>query len=449
MCDTGKVKNPLTNRCINIGSAVFKKLLADPNVVFSDEDLAKIKAVGLMPLSEKTPPPPKPKSDEIVEIKKVSAKTSNKMMKYVNRSLIPGDPYISKKHSDYCKTPTDLSVIDEPLVITKINYKIPYSTCPLQKSTYVDYLDSKKIPYTTGFNKSIHIEYNNYNKAVAMQLFKDHDIDIDIAWFKKMDNYIRNLSTYDAFTVLGYSYHSFDFINRYMMGNMTPAKMKGLMNEYTYSTYYFPLYMQMHTLIDKLVIKPDIDIDIDITHDSQKKKISKWIEWCKGKKPGECYKLVLKIMKSFPYTFIVQAFDLFKKDLSRIIKSSPPIEKELVIYRGVKNDYFIRDAKKKYYTNKTFVSCSLDPNHAYVYLRGNKCCFKRIVMLPGTHALFISGISCYPNEMEMVVDVDSIMYISKVKTYKKYDEYGNYSKEDMCFKNNTYDVQIAEIIVSP
>ena len=445
MCDAEKVKNPLTKRCINIGSAVFKKLLADPNVVFSDKDIAKIKAVGLMPMSAKTPPAPKPNSDEIVEIKKVSAKTNNKMMRYINKSLKPGNSYISKKHQEYCKKSNDISILDEPLVDTSITYQIPYSTCPLQKKfTYVDYIDSTKIPYTSGFNKSIEIRYNNYNKAVAMQLFKDHDLDIDFVWFNKMDNYIRNLSTYDAFTVLGYSYHSFDFINRYMIGDMTHSKMKELMDEYTYSTYYFPLYMQMHALMDVLVINSKDDIQY--TYNNQIKKVSKWISWCKGKKPKECYNLFLKIMKSFPYTFITQAFELFKDDLSRIIKDSPPLEKELVIYRGVKDDYFMRGAKNKYYTNKTFVSCSLDPNHAYWYLRSNKCCFKRIVMLPGTHALFISGISCYPNEMEMVVDVGSTMYISELKTYKKYKIY---EKEDMCFKNNTMDVQIAEIVIAP
>lgn len=447
MCDTDKVKNPNTNRCIKIGSAVFKKLLADPNVVFSDEDVAKIKALGLMPASARSPPLPKPRSDEMVKLDKVSAKTTNNIMKYINRSIKPGDQHISTKHKEYCKNSKDLSILDEPRVATSITYQIPYSTCPLQRSSYVDYIDSK-IPYTTGFNKSIEIQYNNYNKAVAMQLFKDHDLDIDFVWFKKMDNYIKNLSNYDAFTVLGYSYHSFDFINRYLIGDMTHSKLKGLMDEYTYSSYYFPFYVQMHALMDVLVIAPADDLDY--TYNSQKKKASKWVAWCRGKKASECYKLFLRIMKSFPYSFMKQAMELFKDDLSRIIKDSPPLEKELVIYRGVKDDYFMRDAKDKYYTNKTFVSCSLDPSHAYKYLRNNTCCFKRIVMLPGTRALFISGISCYPNEMEMVVDVGSTMYISEFKTHKKYDDYGNYGKDDICFsKNITKNVQIAEIIIAP
>lgn len=442
MCDEDKVKNPLTNRCINIGSAVFKKLLADPNVVFTPDDLAKIRARGYVPSSERAPPPPKPKSDEIVEAPRVPAKTNNRIVGYLKRSIKPGaSPYISTAHKEYCKH-YDASKLDEPRVATSITYDIPYSTCPMQSYTYIDYFD-KKIPYKTGFNKSIELNYTNYNKDVAMQLFKDHDLDIDFGWFKKMDAYVRNLSNYDAFTVLGYSYHSFDFINRYLMGDMTEARLRGLMYEDTYITYYFPFYVQMHALLEALVIDPSKDDTY--SYNSSKKKASAWVKWCRGKPAGECYRVVLKIMRSFPYDFMKQAMELFKDDLSRIINASPPLEKQLVLYRGVKDDYFMRDAKSRYYTNKTFVSCSLDPNHAYRYLRGNRCCFKRIVMLPGTHALFISGISCYPNEMEMVVDVDSIMYISELKKHKMYTDY---SKKDMCF-SDTQEVQIAEIVIAP
>lgn len=447
MCDSGKVKNPVTKRCINIGSAVFKKLLADPNIVFPPEDLAKIRALGYAPASGRAPPPPKPKSDEIVEVLKIPAKTNNRILGYLKRSIKPGaSPYISAAHKQYCNKMDDASILEEPRVITNIVYDIPYSTCPLQHNTYLNYLDTKKIPYITRFNKSIEINYNNYNKDVAMQLFKDHDIDIDFDWFKKMDAYIRGLSNYDAFTILGYSYHSFDFINKYLVGEMTDSRLKALMYEDMYKNYYFPFYVQMHSILDTLFIDPSNDDSY--THNSSKKKASAWVKWCRRKTAGECYKVILKIMRSFPYDFMKKVMELFKADLSRIINASPPIDKQLVLYRGVKDDYFMRDAKNRYYTNKTFVSCSLDPNHAYKYLRGNNCCFKRIVMLPGTHALFISGISCYPNEMEMVVDADSIMYISELKSYKMYNEY--YVKKDMCFtKGYINDVKIAEMVFTP
>lgn len=446
-CGTDKIKNPLSGRCIVVGSDLFKKIIRDPNIVFSDEDYKKIKEAGFDAVSAKALPSPKEKVDFIVKLEKVPVKTSNKIMSYVNKKKEEDEyyPYISKQHKQYCNNNLKYELLEEPLVGTEISFDIPYSVCPLQGYSFSTYLDGTKIPYTKGFKRSINIKFNNYNRAIAMQLFKDHDIDVDLEWFHKMDQYIINLSSYDAFTILGYSNMSHLYINRYLRDKATYKKtLYGSMKSYSYTNSYFPFYIQMFKLLNKLKLEKDIEYTIG----SQRKKASEWLEWCKEKNPKECYDKIVAIMHSFPYSFMKDVMELFQKDLSRIIQSSPPLEKELVVYRGVADDYFMRNSKNKYYKNETFLSCSLDPYHSYGYMRDKTCCFKRIVLLPGMRGLFISGISCYPREMEILVDVGTTMFINEYKPYKVYEKQS--SKTDICFSSSeTKEIMIADIVMAP
>lgn len=449
-CSLDKIKNPTSGRCIIIGSDLFKKLIRDPNMVFSDEDYQKIKKAGFEAASAKALPSPKEKVDYIVKLEKVPVKTSNKVLSYLNKQKDHDEnyPFISKKHKQYCKNQSKYELLEEPLVGTEITFDIPYSTCPLQQAhTFVNYLDGKKIPYTSGFKRSINIMFNNYNRAIAMQLFKDHDVDVDLGWFHRMNKYIMNLSSYDAFTVLGYSNMSHLYINKYLRDkNNFESSLYVTMRTYSYKSSYFPFYMQMYKLLDKITIEDKVDKIYPIG--SQKKKVSEWLEWCKGQNAKECYDKIVTIMHSFPYSFMLEVMELFQKDLSRIIQSSPPLDKELVVYRGVGDDYFMKNAKNQYYKNETFLSCSLDPYHSYFYMRGKTCCFKRIVLLPGVKALFISGISCYPREMEILVDVGTTMFINEYKPYKVYD--AKSSKTDICFSATvTKEIMIADIVMAP
>ena len=463
-CPDGSIRNPNTDRCVKIGGHVFKQLLKDKKIAFTVEDKKKIRDAGYKldsplpgpskPLSPPKPPigidGPKVKPDaktlEAIDIKDVKKAVVKKVEAHLSK-LSVNDQYIDKGHLDYCKNGKDVG-LTVPLEKTVISYHIPYSVCQIRNHYgFIPYLDADKLLYTKGFHKSIDVKFNNYNRAVSMLLFKNSEYKIDYDWFKEMDDYVRSLSTYDAFTVLGYSYHSFDFINKFLIGQMNSINHL-LTTTAVYDQYFFPFYMQAFMLLDSIDLAAN---NPNVIYNNKSKKLS---EWCNdvtklGLKGG--YKMFKSIMSNFPFEFWKLVMQLYRDDLKRIIDNAPPVKKEMVVYRGVKDDYFLKGAKNNYYHNKCFVSCTLSPSHALLYLRGNQCCFKRITLLPGTKVLFISGLSCYPDELEIVINVDSTLYIKETFKRRVYDSsYKNdngASKDDICFNLAKRNVDISELVV--
>ena len=461
-CAEDKIMNPKTGRCVNIGGGVFKNLIKDETIVFTAEDKKKIKDAGYIivkaspvvevpkedlgmdPIKKTKSVGPKSKDMELID--KVPKKIENKVKKHLKHiEGLKNINYLDDGHKEFCKS-NKTNKIKIPLLKNTISYQIPYSISSVRNhGGFLYHLDSPKIPYTSGFQKEIKIEFNNYNKEVALQLFKKQDFEIDYDWFKEMDDYITKLSTYDAFTVLGYSYHSFNFINSYLIGNMTEQSLNKLLQDpLTYNTYYFPFYMQAFKLIDKQNI---VNRDVNVNYKNKYKRVSEWISECKKLGLEKAYPIFMNIMQFFTYEFWKKVMELVRTDFQRIIDNAPPVKKETVVYRGVKDDYFMKGSEDNYYNNTSFVSCTFDPNHALKYLRNEQCCFKRITLLPGTKVLFISGLSCYPLELEIVINVDSIIFITEKITTNIYKDSTYDIKDDMCFTNNKRKVDIAEIVV--
>jgi hypothetical protein len=152
-------------------------------------------------------------------------------------------------------------------------------------------------------------------------------------------------------------------------------------------------------------------------------------------------------MSHLKFKWWIKVIELYKKDLQRIISNAPPVEKEIVIYRGVLEDYFTKHLKNGYYKNKAFVSCSLDHVHALAYTRVQLCCFKRITILPGSHILFISGISCFKDELEFVINADSVVYVHNKYRANIYND--EHSKlDDMCYDKVKRAIDIVDMVVS-
>lgn len=464
-CAYDKIKNPITKRCILIGGDIFKTLIKDPSIVFSDADLKKIKDAGYTLSKSKTPvlegkkPTAKlvPKTDlgmmspitketkakDITRIDIVPERIKNKVEKFLeHKNGINEIPYLDEGHKQFCKTGNPNNIV-VPLLKSEIKYTIPYSICHVREPyAFKKYIGINKLPYTHGFQKEIELQYNNYNKEIALQLFKDAQFEIDYEWFKDVNHYITNLSTYDAFTVLGYSYQSHVFINKYLIGQMTEKWMEQKVNEFDHDKIYFPFYVQCYTLIDQITLK----FDPKFSYKNSMKNVSDWLEECKTLGIQDAYSLFMKIAFCFKFEFWIQVMEIFKSDFKRIINNAPPVRKETVVYRGVTNDYFLKGAKDNYYQNTCFVSSSFNPNHALLYLRDEQCCLKRITLLPGSRVLFISGLSSYPNELEIVINVDSLLYITQKSTNHIYPRRNSSTVSDLCFKTKNK-VDIAEIVV--
>ena len=102
-------------------------------------------------------------------------------------------------------------------------------------------------------------------------------------------------------------------------------------------------------------------------------------------------------------------------DLDAIIDKSPPTTSPMVVYRGVKNDYYLKGATNHIYKTDSFVSTSINLSSALRFA-GPDCCFKRITLLPGTKTLLLAGISRYTNEVEFLLGSKAQFYITNKKT---------------------------------
>ena len=361
----------------------------------------------------------------------------------------PGILYINDGHKKYCSSSSSkLDRLTTPVEQYTINYNVILDDFVVTKGyNFIPYLSKDEIPFETKLTTIFSLYFNNYNQANALNLFyKNFEVPED--WVISTNRYLQSLSTYDKFTILGYSYHSFDYINTYLRGLMNETKLKRLLQQHKSITkYIFPFFSQVYFLLPEAEIPKDQE-KTKIVIRSKTKTLVTWLDAVRKMNKSDAYNILLHIQQHFPYSFWVKVMDLFTSDLKRIINGSPPVTETLTIYRGVKDDYFLNGSKDKFYKNNTFVSCSLNPYHSLKYVP-KTCCLKRISILPGSRALLMAGLSHY-NEYEVVLNVDSIFYIHQKRKHSVYKK-GSEAAGDLCFNTTKYSkrkVELVDIIVS-
>jgi hypothetical protein len=99
-------------------------------------------------------------------------------------------------------------------------------------------------------------------------------------------------------------------------------------------------------------------------------------------------------------------------DLDNIISKCPATTKKMVVYRGVKDDYYLNGTPNHIYKTDSFVSTSINLISALDFA-GKNCCFKRITIMPGTRLLLMACMSVFQNEFEFLLGRTSQFYITK------------------------------------
>lgn len=442
--DIDKIRNPISDKCILMRGKVCQNLLKNPSVKFDAQDIKKLRNAGYHVIQTQQQ---QISSQVLVD----QDSTFSKVKKYIQKFLkdYKSFPkYLDSHHEKYCKKKSNTSLII-PVEKYSISYNIPIDFALIREKNvdvFTKYLNTKsQIPFQKTLTNIFSMYFNNYNEKNALVIF-NKDYEIPGPWINAINNYIRSLSKDDMYTILGYSYHSFDFINSYLRGMMNKSKLKTLLERHVENReYFFPFYIQVFRLLPTLLKDNELKTQI-ITINSENKSIIYWIQEAIKRNREHAYFIILKIQVYFPYDFWIHVMEQFKTDLHRIIDNSPPVTETITIYRGVNKDYFLNGEKNQYYKNNTFVSCSLNPYHSIKYTQ-DKCCLKRISILRGSKALLIAGLSHY-NEYEILLNVNSVFYIHQKKTYSIYSIQRD-SLNDICFHDNTKrKIQMIDIIVS-
>lgn len=89
--------------------------------------------------------------------------------------------------------------------------------------------------------------------------------------------------------------------------------------------------------------------------------------------------------------------------LDEIFYITPPLEEPIIVYKGKSSD--------KVYSDKSFVSTSLDYKQATYFARTN-CCVLQITVSPGSKVLPLRSISREPHEEEVLLNRNGHMMIT-------------------------------------
>ena len=117
----------------------------------------------------------------------------------------------------------------------------------------------------------------------------------------------------------------------------------------------------------------------------------------------------------------------YAQDLNKIIKNAPKTTETFTVCRGVKGDFFFSGAVNHMFTNKNFISTSILQKNCLQFagaktqkilsdLNKNQRPNLQIITVPkGSSCLFISSISKFTNETEILFPENAIYYVLQRK----------------------------------
>jgi hypothetical protein len=103
-----------------------------------------------------------------------------------------------------------------------------------------------------------------------------------------------------------------------------------------------------------------------------------------------------------------------QKLLLKIFDKCPLLQEEIIIYRGIEEDYIYNfefsEGDEKFTFNPNFTSGSLSYEYAIKYA-GKPCCLLIIIIPKGSQILLLQGTTFYTMECEVVLPANSIFEI--------------------------------------
>lgn len=449
-CLSNTIWNPNTKRCVAISGSVGKKLIGDiiaGLVKVSQEDINKILAspdvkqyvkFELMKLSTTHVNQP----NQVISNKDIPEDVKNKVHKFVEEWKKKKDTqFMDEGHKKYCAT-RKINDLTTPIVSWTANVQLPIERIQSPIGSFLlKSLDQPKQKFTLQHIQGISLSFNNYSiRNILYKGVKDSftyiENMVDSEWLNQMNNYVVNLSTKNIYTMIGYTFYGDTVANNYLRKNLNKQTFFTDISSYDkWWVRYFPLFFQT---MDELrtfkgsttsLLKDNKDVSVNIlsiTHEPinknllGSKKVTQVLDMLisdKTLKQSEQYVALYYIGRFLSFSnFWQHVIIKYIQDLDNIINNAPPLKTPLIVYRGVKNDYYLKGREGFVYTTNSFVSTSVNLGSALKFA-GPTCCFKRITLLPGTRTLLLAGISSFLNEVEILLGTAAKFYITKEKRF--------------------------------
>jgi hypothetical protein len=353
------------------------------------------------------------------------------------------DYFYDDKHKKYCETlePLEPSLFPKLFKQTELKIDIPIIKI-LKGGFYPEIFKSSDSIFKV--DRRIRIKSNNFGGGY-MQKDTFH---FDIDWAYNCMDYLKNLSLKDKFTVYGYTYNGDNYAKIYLMNGPESESFRSYLKAHItpdqnrsitfYSKVYFPLYFQCMEVLNQS------DFSINHLH-TPINFLSTLKDYYNKNLITESYLLLIKNLNYFKDNFIAAATKIFIDDLQRIIENSPSTINEMILYRGVKDKYFMQD-DSQIFINKTFMSTTYDVNTSFEKFAGDSCCVKKIIVKPGTKCLFMESLTQVSYENEVLLGLNNKFKIIETNV-TDYLMAGNEEYDDICSsEKRKMDITVMETV---
>lgn len=309
---------------------------------------------------------------------------------------------MNEQREKFCKTKNPYE-LKEPIIFTHKILNIPYlKVLGLGKEFNTSYLDSKHPEFKSSW-VDIDYQYSNYTKHDLDHFYKHSCLELDFKWFEQQANYIKSLSKDDFLTILGYSQHGYNIINKWCIDENWWKSLQYYLYENT-GGEYFPFFHQMLNLFDhfKFSSKQEKIILNLLNTNLLSVLYEKFIDNKKYMSSDD--------WKPFWKEVLIE----YSRDLERIIINAPKTSSCITLWRGSKTPYWSKSTLKdndEQYLFKNFTSASLELSSTEGF-RDDKCCLMRIIVPKNSRCLFLGSLSVF-TEAEILFSKDSLFKLDK------------------------------------
>jgi hypothetical protein len=230
--------------------------------------------------------------------------------------------------------------------------------------------------------------------------------DIDLDWFRRQDEYVKNLSDYDFWTAQAHTNMSHKWIGPFLYRGTVPSSLP--VRDDGFHTHIAPLWPQVRKMIldDTYVYRTGTDAWQDSWARDLKRSTDEKYR----------YNLFSNNSKHLSSNTKREALKMYRDDLKRIIAGAPKSRKQMVLYRGASFDIF-RSTRGHWHNLESFCSASYYLKHALMYEGGT---MQRITVLPGTPVLLVAGLNQWNEngEYEIMVNLGT-KYLIRGRAVKR------------------------------
>ena len=353
-----------------------------------------------------------------------------KLEKSRKQIIKDNDIYINKEHQLLCYYNEKLIELKKKIRILNKQIEINYKENILVNNSELDtFIEKRKegdqsvLDYKSTIYR-YNIKYNEYNKKFINKIQEYIDEPSLREFIDKQNSFIESLNIRDVYNLKYYTYRGDIYLNSYIDNDgifdtqVILDNGGGIVDDDSDLCYYFFQFLDYFKSNNYKGAKVPVDDDklfINFIKDN-------YLEF-----DNEIYKFV---------------FNLYIKELKDLFDKAPKTDKELVLYRGVNENYILQNAKRGYYITNHFSSTSLLPEFAYNYTKKKNIMLK-ILVEKGVPLIFVEGITLAKGDFEVIMPINSKLYIDyalkKVNYYK--------TKDDICPNaNSAAELKVSTII---